>query len=300
MIESTLVLAALCGGLLVSAPIFVIAGRRGAPLKLSDALAGLSGHTGQDIVVNPTIENGRLETWGARAAVRWPRLVSGRTRRILALQGRTPGHLVAEKAVMAVGGMMIPILARVVAAMWGDTLPVTPVGLAVLLAIVGWFIPDTRVRSRSKAVRQDASEVVLVYIDLVTLARLANQSASRALVEAARMSDHPVLTRIRTTLERSRLEQQSPWTGLERLSEELGLPELAELVEVLRLDDQGASLAGALRARVNEMRDAHLNREKVEAQTTSESLTIWMVIPVLVLGLVLITPPLLIMAGVAS
>ena len=48
------------------------------------------------------------------------------------------------------------------------------------------------------------------------------------------------------------------------------------------------------------MRDAHLNQEKVEAQTASESLTIWMVIPVLVLGLVLITPPLLIMVGVAS
>ena len=43
----------------------------------------------------------------------------------------------------------------------------------------------------------------MVYVDLVTLARLANQSAPRALVEAAQMSDHPVLTRIRMTLERS-------------------------------------------------------------------------------------------------
>ena len=300
MTESTLALAAICGALLASAPIFVIAGRRGAPLRLIDALAGLSGSIRQDSVVDPASEDGRLERWGARAATRWPRLISEKSRRTLALQGRTPGDLVAEKAVLAVGGMTMPVLARVVTAIWGDALPVTPVGLAVVLAILGWFIPDTRIRSRSKAVRQDAAEAVLVYIDLVTLARLANQSAPRALVEAAQMSDHPVLARIRTTLERSRLEQQSPWAGLESLSEELGLPELAELVEVLRLDDQGASLAGTLRARVNEMRDAHLNREKIEAQTTSESLTIWMVIPVLVLGLVLITPPLLIMAGVVS
>ena len=300
MTESTLVLAAICGALLASAPIFVIAGRRGAPLRLIDALAGLSGYIRQDSVADPASEDGRLERWGARAATRWPRLISEKSRRTLALQGRTPGDLVAEKAVMAVGGMAMPVLARVVAAIWGGALPVTPVGLAVVLALLGWFIPDTRIRSRSKAVRQDAAEAVLVYIDLVTLARLANQSAPRALVEAAQMSDHPVLARIRTTLERSRLEQQSPWAGLESLSEELGLPELAELVEVLRLDDQGASLAGTLRARVNEMRDAHLNREKIEAQTTSESLTIWMVIPVLVLGLVLITPPLLIMAGVVS
>ena len=300
MAESTIVLAAICGALLACAPVFVIFGRRSAPLRLSDALARLSGHGSQDVIVEPAPESGRLERWGTKTAIRWPQVVSERSRRTLALQGRTPGDLVAEKAVMALGGMIVPALARVVAAICGDTLPVTPVGLAVVLAVAGWFIPDTRIRSLSKAVRQDAAEAVLVYVDLVTLARLANQSAPRALVEAAQISDHPVLARIRTTLERSRLEQQSPWAGLDGLSEELGLPELAELVEVLRLDDQGASLAGALRARVNEMRDAHLNREKVEAQTTSESLTIWMVIPVLVLGLVLITPPLLIMAGVAS
>ena len=300
MAESTVILAAICGALLACAPVFVVSGRRNAPLRLSDALAGLSDYGRQDAVVDPAAEGGRLERWGTRAAIRWPRVVSERSRRTLILQGRTPGDLVIEKAVMAMGGMLVPALARAVAAACGDTLPVTPVGLAVVLAVVGWFIPDTRIRSRSKAVRQDAAEAVLVYVDLVTLARLANQSAPRALVEAAQMSDHPVLARIRMTLERSRLEQQSPWAGLDELSDELDLPELAELVEVLRLDDQGASLAGALRARVHEMRDAHLNQEKVEAQTASESLTIWMVIPVLVLGLVLITPPLLIMAGVAS
>lgn len=300
MAESTVILAAICGALLACAPVFVISGRRNAPLRLSDALAGLSDHGRQDAVVDLAAEGGRLERWGTRAAIRWPRVVSERSRRTLILQGRTPGDLVIEKAVMAMGGMLVPALVRAVAAACGDTLPVTPVGLAVVLAVVGWFIPDTRIRSRSKAVRQDAAEAVLVYVDLLTLARLANQSAPRALVEAAQMSDHPVLARIRMTLERSRLEQQSPWAGLDGLSDELDLPELAELVEVLRLDDQGASLAGALRARVHEMRDAHLNQEKVEAQTASESLTIWMVIPVLVLGLVLITPPLLIMAGVAS
>ncbi|MSS44713.1 hypothetical protein FYJ43_01270 [Cutibacterium sp. WCA-380-WT-3A] len=300
MAESTVVLAVICGALLACAPVLVISGRRNAPLRLSDALARLSDHGRHDNIVDDTPEGGRLERWGTRAAIRWPQVVSKRSRRTLVLQGRTPGDLVAEKAIMALGGMLVPVVARAVAAICGDTLPVTPIGLAIVLAVVGWFIPDTRIRSRSKAVRQDAAEVVLVYIDLVTLARLANQSAPRALVEAAQMSDHPVLARIRTALERSRLEQQSPWAGLDRLSEDLDLPELAELVEVLRLDDQGASLAGALRARVNEMRDAHLNQEKTEAQTISESLTIWMVIPVLVLGLVLITPPLLIMAGVAS
>lgn len=150
MAESTAVLAAICGALLACAPIFVISGRRHAPLRLSDALAGLSDHGRQDAIVGPSLEGGRLERWGARAAIRWPRVVSQRSRRTLVLQGRTPGDLVTEKAVMAMGGMLVPALARAVAAACGDTVPVTPVGLAIVLAAVGWFIPDTRIRSRSK------------------------------------------------------------------------------------------------------------------------------------------------------
>ena len=154
MAESTVILAAICGALLACAPVFVISGRRNAPLRLSDALAGLSDHGRQDAVVDLAAEGGRLERWGTRAAIRWPRVVSERSRRTLILQGRTPGDLVIEKAVMAMGGMLVPALVRAVAAACGDTLPVTPVGLAVVLAVVGWFIPDTRIRSRSKAVRQ--------------------------------------------------------------------------------------------------------------------------------------------------
>lgn len=42
MAESTVILAAICGALLACAPVFVVSGRRNAPLRLSDALAGLS------------------------------------------------------------------------------------------------------------------------------------------------------------------------------------------------------------------------------------------------------------------
>lgn len=65
MAESTAVLAAICGALLACAPIFVISGRRHAPLRLSDALAGLSDHGRQDAIVGPSLEGGRLERWSA-------------------------------------------------------------------------------------------------------------------------------------------------------------------------------------------------------------------------------------------
>ena len=111
MAESTVILAAICGSLLACAPVFVVSGRRNAPLRLSDALAGLSDYGRQDAVVDLAAEGGRLERWGTRAAIRWPRVVSERSRRTLILQGRTPGDLVIEKAVMAMGGMLVPALA---------------------------------------------------------------------------------------------------------------------------------------------------------------------------------------------
>lgn len=60
MAESTIVLAAICGALLACAPVFVIFGRRSAPLRLSDALARLSGHGVRTSSSNP---RRRVDDW---------------------------------------------------------------------------------------------------------------------------------------------------------------------------------------------------------------------------------------------
>ncbi|AMS05821.1 hypothetical protein DUY81_01160 [Acidipropionibacterium acidipropionici] len=300
MIEPSLLLAAVCGGVLATSPVLLVAGRRQPPVRLSDALDRLSG---ADVAPLPSAQlspdAGRLDRAGARLAAGRLGRVSQQTRRALALRGRSLGDFMIEKCVWALAGLMLPLLAAAAARLAGLNPPATPVLAAMALGLAGWFLPDLRLRSGRRETRQDAAEAVLSFIDLVTLARLANESASRALTDAAQVSDHAVMIRIRATLERARLEQQAPWNGLERLAEDLDLPELAELVEVLRLDDQGAALAGTLRARAVEMRDAHLTREKIAAQETSESMTVWMVVPVLVLGLVLLTPPLLRLSGLA-
>ncbi|MGI5951285.1 MAG: hypothetical protein ACOX61_05495, partial [Brooklawnia sp.] len=76
------------------------------------------------------------------------------------------------------------------------------------------------------------------------------------------------------------------------------LPSIADLADVMRLDDQGAALAGVLAARVKELRDAHLNAERVRAHQASERMTLWMSIPVLIFALIFLIPPLLRIAGV--
>ena len=85
---------------------------------------------------------------------------------------------------------------------------------------------------------------------------------------------------------------------LRRLSDQLKLPELADIADVMQLDETGAALSGTLRARVRELRDAHLTREQIKASAAAEGMTIYMTLPALIFGLIFLVAAMLrILAG---
>ncbi|MFP5282003.1 MAG: hypothetical protein ACLGIF_00960, partial [Actinomycetes bacterium] len=102
---------------------------------------------------------------------------------------------------------------------------------------------------------------------------------------------------MRIALERARLEQHSPYGELRRLAEELSPPELSDVADVMQLDESGAALSGALRARVRELRDAHQTAEQVAAVAAAEGMTIYMTLPALIFGLIFIGAALLRIVG---
>jgi hypothetical protein len=219
--------------------------------------------------------------------------LSNGQRRALRLQDKSIAEFYADKAVMAIIGAVLPALTGgVIAYLTGHLSPVP--AIAVLVGgMVGFFIPDLLLRRAAANVRTGAAEALLVYIDLVTLERLTNASATQALHNAATLSDVPLFTQIRTALERSRLEQQSPYLELRRLSDQLRLPELADIADVMQLDETGAALSGTLRARVRELRDAHLTREQIKASAAAEGMTIYMTLPALIFGLIFLVAAML-------
>ncbi len=261
--------------------------------RLADAILALSAAPaapGADEVADA----GRMGRWWVRTR----RVVASETlERQLRLKGRTLSVHYQHKLVGALVGAALPLVAGLV--LWIVTRQVTAVPLivAVALAAAGFLVPDLRLRAASDEASDDATEALLTYFDLVTLERLANQSGTQALHGAAALSDVPVFAAIRGSLERARLEQRPPYADLKALGKELELPALADLADVMKLDESGASLAGALRARVKELRDAHLTAMKVAATATSERMTVWMVIPSLVFGLFFLVPPLLTIVG---
>jgi len=172
-----------------------------------------------------------------------------------------------------------------------------PAAVGLVAALVGFFVPDILLRRAEHELNADATEALLTYFDLVTLERLANQSGSQSLRSAAAISDVTVFATIRDALERARLEQRAPYAELRRLGAELELPALVDAADVMALDEAGAALSDTLRARVRELRDAHLTRTKIAAAAVSERMALFMVIPSLVFGLFFLVPPILRLLG---
>ena len=291
----TLLLVLLTGAALAGALVAFAASVMRVTPDLADALNGLGQvPASTDSVVRDTGEpasrSDRIGVWLYR---RSPFTPTARQLQNLQLSNRSVAEFFGDKAALALAGALLPgLLAAVWTAVF-DLPAATPAIAAVIGMVVGYFVPDLMLRSSAGGTRADAGDALLTYIDLVTLERLANASATQALHNAANLSDIPLFAQIRGALERARLEQQPPYADLRKLATQLNLPELADVADVMQLDESGAALSGALRARVRELRDAHLAKAQNEANAASEGMTIYMSIPALIFGLIFIAPPLM-------
>ena len=283
-----LVLATVAGCLIAFGLWAVLAGSIVATRpRLGDALDLLDGRLR---TVEPAAGPDRLGAW-VRARLNRP--VAPGTERRLRIAGRSIERHYTTKALLGIAGLVMPLLVAALAAIavGGAAAPLAVAAPAV--AVVAFFVPDLLLAAGDDDTSQDATEALLTYFDLVTLERLANRSGTQALRAAAGVSDVTVFAAIRDALERARLEQRPPYPELRRLGTELGLPALVDVADVMSLDESGASLASALRARVRELRDAHLTRAKIQAAAVSERMTFFMVIPALVFAAFFLVPPIL-------
>jgi tight adherence protein C len=287
-------LVMLAGILLAAGLVFLVAAAVPAVPRLDAALerVGLDGPTrsaSSDLgpVTKPS------ERLGALLYRIIPLSLTDRQRRALRLQDKPIAEFYADKAVMMIIGALLPGLVGFVWTLSASSLGSWPALFSLAGAVVGFFVPDLRLRQAADVARSGAVEALLVYIDLVTLERLANASATQALHNAAQLSDGPLFLQIRTALERARLEQQPPYEELRRVADQLQLPELADVADVMQLDETGAALSDALRARVRELRDAHLTSEQIKASAAAEGMTIYMTLPALIFSLIFLAAAML-------
>lgn len=205
-----------------------------------------------------------------------------RHRADLELIGDTAEKLVLRKLTFALLGLLFPpVLATAMAAI-GLSLPLVIPGVASLtLAVLLFLAPDLDLRRRATATRAEMRRAVCVYLELVALERVADAGTAEALHRAADVGDGRAFSLIRDALLRAQLTGTAPWQGLVRLADELRVPELGDVADIMRLSgEEGAAVYATLRARAASLRTALLTDAAAEANAASEH----MIMPVAVLG----------------
>lgn len=209
---------------------------------------------------------------------------------------RIPTHrYYGEKAAYALLGLAFPAVLTAVTTLLGLSLPIVIPLLGSLVLAAGLsFLPDYNVRSDAAAARVEFSRALGAYVDLVALERNAGSGPRQAMEVAAGVGDSWVFTRLAEELARSRWSGVAPWDSLTALADELGLPELAEVSDIMRLSgEEGAAVYATLRARSASMRAAMMNAELAKANAAGERMSMPVSALALIFLVILATPALL-------
>lgn len=271
---------ALLGGALVGLGLAILLWRL-APSDpdLTDALDRLSPSYGRRSAATEAGAQGtdgreRLGLWAMRVlpAGIW----GGTPTRELAILQISVARFYGEKVIFAFLGLVGLVLITGFFALIGLWLPfVIPTFGSLALGGVMWFLPNYNAHDDAKRARVEFSRALVAYIELVALERKSGSAPRKALEEAARVGNTWVFRRLSEELNRSSWNGQAPWDSLRQLSEELGIPELEDLADIMRLSgEEGAQVYTNLRARGAAMRSAMLSAEITKANAVAERMYI--------------------------
>ena len=269
-------LAILSGGLIGLG--LTLIGARVLPVEpdLADALERVSSTRARATAKATAAQTSkeRLGLWGLRVLP--PGLWVRTPTRELALLRISLAQFYGEKLTFAGLGLLIPPSLSLLFNSLGLGIPVQiPAVASIGLAAVMFFLPNYYALDDARKARLEFARALGAYIDLVALERHNGIGVRQAMEGAAEVGDSWVFTRLSEELTRSRWSGLPPWDALHTLAEELGLPELDDFADIMRLSgEEGASVYATLRARSASMRTAMLNDEIAQANAVGERMTI--------------------------
>jgi len=214
----------------------------------------------------------------------------------LALLRRSDASFYGEKLTLAGIGLVAPPLLSTLFGVFGLRFPfAVPLGASLLSAVGLFFLPNLDVRSRAKAARIEFNHVLTGFIDLVALERRAGSGPRQALENAARVGHGQwVFDRLAEGFTQSSVDGRPPWDVLRTMGEELALPELDDLANIMALaEQQTMPVYQTLREHNRALRVALLTDEQARANATSERLTIPATMLAIVFVAILLGPSLM-------
>ncbi len=201
----------------------------------------------------------------------------------LRLVGRSIEEHMAQKVLLAVFGLALPVLLSVTWTVAGLSVsPVIPLGGAVALAVFFFFAPDIALRSEAADRRKEFKRALGSFLDLVVISLAGGAGVESALRDAAGVGRGWAYAQMHNALEVTALTGETPWAALARLGDEVGVPELVELSASVSLaGTEGARVRDSLAVKASSLRDHALAAAEAEAESTTEK----MALPVVMLFL---------------
>jgi tight adherence protein C len=213
----------------------------------------------------------RLGRPGARLLVSTG-LPGTRTRRDLAVLGRTVDAYLAEKTTSALIGLVLPVACLSAVAATGRQIPVLlPLWAALLCAAIGFMIPDLAVHSEATLRRRDFRHAFSAFLDLVVIALAGGAGTESAMMQAAEIGNGWAFLRLRGALYSAQITGAQPFTALASLGDELGIADLTETAGAVALAGrEGAKVRATLATKADSLREHQLADTEAEAASATE------------------------------
>lgn len=297
---SPTVMAVVALGMLAGAGLALLA-REFSPEhpRLSDAMSNLApvpSTTRPGPALPAPAGTERLGAWAESTLTRLPGVSTPDVD--LRLIGRTGRWFWAQKLTCVLIGLVIPSTAGILASLLGVGLPIAvPAGLGLIVAAVMWVVPDGYVRTQAARARSDFASAAVSYLRLVAIKRLGGRGVVESLTSAANLSDAWMFVRIREELALADMAGLTPWAALDRVADEIAVPELREIADIARLSEQGSAISDNLLARASSMRDRILSREHTAATAATTSLAVPLAVLLYVFVAALLYPMVIILLG---
>ncbi|WP_123747990.1 type II secretion system F family protein [Saccharothrix texasensis] len=199
-----------------------------------------------------------------------------RLARDLGVIGRPVATHLAEKATLAIAGLLAPVLLQLLLTLAGLSLGIEfPIIAGLVLAAAGFVLPDLRARSEAAKLRTGFRHALSAYLDLVWITLAGGAGVDSALNDSAAIGRGWAFEQIRRALDSARLTRTTPWATLRQLGEELDVTELSELAASVSLaGTEGAKVRTSLAAKAGALRTHQITDAEGAAQAATERMSL--------------------------
>lgn len=185
---------------------------------------------------------------------------------------RAPEEHLATQAACAGSFLLLGAAYPTLLHLAGINLPLPlSTGICVLGGIVGFVVPDRKMRIEAEKIRADLRYATSNFLTLAALMLAGGAGLEEALISAAEAGNGVGHDQLRTALALAQTSRKPIWDTLGQLGEHAGVDELRQLAALAALaGGEGASIRATLKTRAQAMRSRLAAEQEAAAAAATE------------------------------